>query len=165
MNWQFLFLSANGRIGQKDFWIGFLILFVGGFILGLIPVIGQIISIALIYPWVCLFSKRLHDFGKTGWLAAVPFGIWAIAGVLAVMAMIGGGAAAVGAAGAGVGDAAAAGGMMAALAGMGLVLMLAFVVYIGFTLWVGLTKGDPASNKYGAPTPSMFGGSTTPTTV
>ena len=66
MNWQFLFLSANGRIGQKDFWIGFLILFVAGIILGMIPVLGQIISIALIYPWVCLYSKRLHDFGKTG---------------------------------------------------------------------------------------------------
>ena len=165
MNWQFLFLSANGRIGQKDFWIGFLILLVAGFILNVIPVIGQIAGILLLYPWVCLYSKRLHDFGKTGWLAAVPFGVWAIALLLAVIAMGGGGAAAGGAAGAGVGEAAAAGGMMAALAGMGLVLMLAFVVYIGFTLWVGLTKGDPATNKYGAPTPSMFGGSTTPTTV
>ena len=165
VNWQFLFLSANGRIGQKDFWIGFAILFVAGFILGLIPVIGQIAQLAMIYCWVCLYSKRLHDFGKTGWLAAVPFGIWAIAGVLAVMAVIGGSAAAIGAAGSGVGEAAAAGGMMAALGGMALVMMLAFLVWIGFTLWVGLTKGDPASNQYGAPTASMFGGSTTPTTV
>ena len=160
MNWQFLCLSANGRIGQKDFWIGFLILFVAGFILGLIPFLGMIISIALIYPWVCLYSKRLHDFGKTGWLAAVPFGIWLIAGVLAVFA---GGAAMMGVASGN--EAAAAGGMMAGLAGMGLVMMLAFVAWIGFTLWLGLTKGDPATNQYGAPTPSMFGGNTTPTTV
>ena len=160
MNWQFLFLSANGRIGQKDFWIGFLILFVAGFILGMIPLLGMLISIALIYPWVCLYSKRLHDFGKTGWLAAVPFGIWVVAGIFAVMA---GGAAVFGVASGN--EAAAAGGAMAALAGMGLVMMLAFLVWIGFTLWVGLTKGDPAPNQYGAPTPSNFGGSTTPTTV
>lgn len=160
MNWQFLFLSANGRIGQKDFWIGFLILFIAGLILGMIPILGQILQLVLIYLWVCLYSKRLHDFGKTGWLAAVPFAIGLIAGVFAVMA---GGAAIFGAS---MGDAAAAGGAFAALAGMGLVMMLAFLAWIGFTLWVGLTKGDPAANQYGAPTPSMFGGAstTTPTT-
>ena len=32
MDWKTLFLDAKGRIGQKDFWIGFLILFVGGII-------------------------------------------------------------------------------------------------------------------------------------
>ncbi|HEX8570470.1 MAG TPA: DUF805 domain-containing protein [Caulobacteraceae bacterium] len=160
MNWQFLFLSANGRIGQKDFWIGWLILFVAAIVLGMIPFLGMIISIALIYPQVCIFSKRLHDFGKTGWLAAVPFAIGVVAMVFAMMA---GGAAMFGVASGN--EAAAAGGAMAALAGAGLVMMLAFVAWIGFTLWVGLTKGDPAANKYGAPTPSMFGGSTTPTTV
>ena len=160
MNCQFLFLSANGRIGQKDFWIGWLILFVANIVLGMIPVLGMLISLALIYPSICIYSKRLHDFGKTGWLAAVPFAIGLVAGVFAMFA---GGAAMFGAAS---GNAAAAsGGFMAALAGMGLVMLLAFAAWIGFTLWVGLSKGDPAANQYGPPTPSMFGGSTTPTTV
>ena len=159
MNWQFLFLSANGRIGQKDFWIGFLILFVAGLILGMIPVLGMLIGLALIYPNVCLYSKRLHDFGKSGWLAAVPYVILAVAMLIAGLT---GGAAMFGAMS---GNAA---GASAAAAGLGmsmLIIVLAGLVGIGFLLWVGLTKGDPASNQYGAPTPSMFGGSTTPTTV
>jgi uncharacterized membrane protein YhaH (DUF805 family) len=161
VNWQFLFLSANGRIGQKDFWIGFAILFVAGLVLGMIPVLGMLIGLALIYPNICLYSKRLHDFGKTGWLAALPYVVLLIAGVIAG---ISGGAAMVGAMS---GNAAGAG---AAAAGLGMsmgILALAGLVGLGFLLWVGLTKGDPAPNQYGAPTPSMFGGgaTSTPSTV
>ena len=145
MDWKNLFLNANGRIGQKDFWIGFLILFVGGFILGLIPFINMIAGLVLIYPSVCVFSKRLHDFGKTGWLAAVPFGIGA---VFFVLAMIMGGAAMFGMAS---GDAAATGGAMAALGMVGLLGLVAFCAYIAFVLWVGLTKGDVGTNQDGPP--------------
>ena len=159
MNWQSLFLSANGRIGQKDFWIAWLILFVAGIVLGMIPFLGFIISLALIYPNVCIFSKRLHDFGKTGWLAAVPYGILLVAGVIAGVT---GGAAMFGAMS---GNAAGASAAMAGLGMSMLVFVLAGLACIGFLLWVGLTKGDPAPNQYGAPQPSMFGGATTPTTV
>jgi uncharacterized membrane protein YhaH (DUF805 family) len=151
MNWQGLFLQANGRIGQKDFWIGFAILFVAGIVLNLIPVIGMIAGILLIYPWVCVYSKRLHDMGKTGWLAAVPFGVFFVAMVLTVIA---GGAAMFGAAS---GSTVGAGGAMAALGMMGLVMMIAFLVWIGFTLWLGLTKGEAGTNQYGAPPVSMTG--------
>ena len=160
MTWQNLFLTPNGRIGQKDFWIGFLILFVAGIVLGMIPILGMIIGLALIYPNVCLFSKRLHDFGKTGWLAAVPYAIFA---VCMVISMVAGGAAIFGAASGN--EAAAAGGMMAAMGTMGLLFLLGFLAYIGFVLWVGLTKGDPATNQYGAPTTSVLDSNTTATPV
>ena len=149
MDWNTQCLDAKGRIGQKDFWIGFLILFVGGIILSFIPVIGQIASIILIYPWVCLFSKRLHDFGKTGWLAAVPFVIGFIAGIIAVA--MGGAAMLTG----GMGSEADA---LAAVGSAGLVLGLSFIIYIAFVLWVGLSKGDPGTNQYGSPrTPPLTG--------
>ena len=151
MNWQHLFLSAKGRIGQKDFWIGFLILFVAGIVLGMIPFLGMIIGLALIYPMVCVLSKRLHDFGKTGWLAAVPYAIFAVG---MVIVMIAGGAAMFGAAS---GSAAGTGGAMAAFGAVGVVGLLAFVAYIGFILWVGLSKGDPATNQYGPPPVSATG--------
>ena len=147
MKWKSLFLSANGRIGQKDFWIGFLILFVAGLVLGMIPVLGILVSIALIYPWVCLFTKRLHDFGKTGWLQLAPVGINIVLGVIAVM--IGGGAAAFS------GD--SAGGLMAAFANMGIFLVIMLLVNLAFLLWVGLSKGDPAANQYG-PAPAALTG-------
>jgi uncharacterized membrane protein YhaH (DUF805 family) len=146
VDWQRLFLSPQGRIGQREFWIGFAILFVSGFVLGLIPFIGQLIGILLIYPQVCVFVKRLHDFGKTGWLYLAPLGLTIV--LVGVGFAVGGAAMfAAGAAGDGAGGAAALGGMGIAA----LFFLLAFVVNIAFLLWVGLSKGDPGSNQYGPP--------------
>jgi len=151
MNWQNLFLSANGRIGQKDFWIGYLILFVSGLVLGMIPVLGMLVGLALIYPNVCLFSKRLHDFGKTGWLQLAPIAIYLVLAVIA--AVVGGGAAAL----TGAGD----GGLVAVMATMGVFVLVMVAVHLGFLLWVGLSKSDPASNPYGPPPVSLVGGTAT----
>ena len=163
MDWKFLFLSANGRIGQKDFWIGILILFVVNVIASLIPTIGQIISLLLIYPAVCVTSKRLHDMGKTGWLAAIPYGLTAVAMVPLIFAgfaaMAAGGASVAGSA---AGVTAGAGAALGLLAIAGMLMMIAGLVCLAFLLWVGLSKGDAGTNQYGPPQPSMFsGGSTT----
>jgi len=154
MDWKTLFLTADGRIGQRDFWIGFAILFVAGLVLGMIPVIGQIVGILLIYPNVCLYSKRLHDFGKSGWLQLVPMAIMFVAMVLAIfsggagiMASMGGGSAATAGAMAGFGMAA-------------MVMGLAALIGLAFLLWVGLSKGDPGDNRYGPPPRQLVGGST-----
>ena len=147
MNWKSLFLSADGRIGQKDFWIGYLILLVAGFVLGMIPVLGMLVGLALIYPSVCIFTKRLHDFGKTGWLQLAPIAIFVVLGVIA--AVVGGGAAAL----TGAGDE----GLMAVMATMGLFLLVMAAVALGFLLWVGLSKGDLATNQYGPPPVALTG--------
>ena len=150
MDIQRLFLSANGRIGRGEFWTGFLILFVLGIVVHFIPGLGQLLAILLIYPWVCLFSKRLHDMGKSGWLQLIPYAVWIVAAVLgvvmggtaAVMAMAGGGHSADVAAGAG------------ALAGAGMVALImcgALVVNLIFLLWVGLSGSQPGDNAYGPP--------------
>ena len=144
MDWQKLFLSAQGRIGQKDFWIGFAILFVANLVLGMIPILGMLISLALIYPNVCVYAKRLHDFGKTGWLILAPIGITFLLGIIA--GVVGGGA--MMAAASSGGDSA---GMAAMFGSMGIFLLIIFIVNIAFLLWVGLTKGDPATNQYGPP--------------
>lgn len=161
MDWKTLFLTADGRIGKQDFWIGFAIIFVVNFVLGMIPVLGMIVSIALIYPMVCLYSKRLHDFGKTGWLTLVPFGAGVVGMLLAVMM---GGAAIMGAGLAG-NDSAAAGAAMAGMGGAALVLMAVGLVCLVFLLWVGLTSGDPGENRYGPPPVSLTGGTASPPTV
>ena len=141
-DWKTLFLQSNGRIGQKDFWIGFGILFIGGIIISLIPLIGGLISLALIYCWVCLYAKRLHDMGKSGWLAAIPTVLPGIVALLSVFAVFGTmGAAA-------YGDAS---GMMASLGMIGALGMLSFLVVVGFAIWCGVTAGDPGDNAYGPP--------------
>jgi uncharacterized membrane protein YhaH (DUF805 family) len=150
MDWKHLFFSANGRIGQKDFWIGFLILFVAGWVLGMIPLIGIFASLLMIYCWACLYSKRLHDFGKSGWLQLVPFGVMVAAGVVAGVV---GGASAITAAMSGQNDPAAAAAMLTGLGGVALIMCLAMLVWLAFLLWVGLSKGTPGDNQYG-PAPS-----------
>jgi uncharacterized membrane protein YhaH (DUF805 family) len=142
MDWNFLFLSANGRIGQKDFWVGFLILFVASIICSLIPILGMILILALIYPWVCLYTKRLHDFGKSGWLQLIPIAANFLLGIVATV--VSGGAMMAASAG-------SAGGLGAMFATMGLFLLISLAIGIGFLLWVGLSKGDPGSNQYGPP--------------
>jgi uncharacterized membrane protein YhaH (DUF805 family) len=159
MDWKALFLTADGRIGQRDFWIGFAILFVAGFILGLIPLLGIIISIAMIYPNVCVTAKRLHDMGRSGWLMLVP---WAVSTVAFMVAMFSGGAALMGAAAGG------SGGGMASMAGLGVALVagcVALLVGLGFLLWVGLSKGEPGDNRFGPPPISLTGGANTQGTI
>lgn len=141
-DWRTLFLQANGRIGQKDYWIGIGILFAANLVLSWLPFIGLLISLAGIYFGICVSSKRLHDMGKSGWLAAVPYGVTALAVVLSAMAFVGGMAGA------------SSGNDMGALAGMGMatsVWGLAFLINLGFLIWLGVTKGDPGDNAYGPP--------------
>jgi len=142
IDWKTLFLEANGRIGQKDYWIGVGILFAAGLVLGWLPLIGTVVSLASIYFGVCVSSKRLHDMGKSGWLAAIPYGVTALAVVLSAMTFIGG------IVSTGYGN------DFGALAGMGAagsVWALAFIVNLGFLIWLGVTAGQPGDNLYGPP--------------
>jgi uncharacterized membrane protein YhaH (DUF805 family) len=155
MDWKTLYLEPNGRIGQSDFWIGTAIMIAVSVVLGWIPVIGQIIQLALIYAGICVMSKRLHDFGKSGWLAAVPYGLLAIAIVVSLLAGFGMLAAA---GAANYGDSAAGVGAIMAAGTIGLVWIIAGLACLAFWLWVGLTKGDPGENQYGPPPRKLIGG-------
>lgn len=146
MDWGKLLFSADGRIGRQSFWIGFLILLGVGVVLGWIPILGAVALIALIYPWICLFSKRFHDMGRSGWLAILPVVIPSVLATIGLVSAIGG------VIGAGVtedADVAANPGFWAAV-GAGLIFFaLSFIVWLGGTLWAGLTDGDPGPNRYG----------------
>jgi uncharacterized membrane protein YhaH (DUF805 family) len=76
MNIGNLLFSPTGRISRKPFWIGFVIIVVVYFALSLLSLvagplaslIALITIILVVYMACCVHSKRLHDFGKTGWL-------------------------------------------------------------------------------------------------
>jgi uncharacterized membrane protein YhaH (DUF805 family) len=68
-----LLFSAKGRIGRKDFWIASLGLAVAAIPFKLLGPFGALLSLAFLYPQVCLFAKRCHDIGKSGWLAAAQY--------------------------------------------------------------------------------------------
>jgi uncharacterized membrane protein YhaH (DUF805 family) len=152
MDWGRLFLSAEGRIRQQDYWIGVLILFALWIVSHLAHIFAPLIWLALLYPWVCVFAKRLHDFGKSGWLILIPFVVAFIAGCAAVIA---GGAALIGmifnASTDAANDWSSWAGVAGALGAALVFLLIALVVKLVFMLWVGLSRGDPGPNRYGPP--------------
>lgn len=148
MDWKSLFFSADGRIGRGEFWIGWLVLLGVNVVAGWIPLLGWVLVLVSIYCSICIYAKRLHDMGKSGWLQLIPIAICFVAGGFAVIS-IGFGAAM--AALSGASDDMVTG---AALSGLGMgVLGLAVSALVGlaFLLWVGLSSGEPGPNRYGEP--------------
>ena len=137
MNWVPLFLSLDGRIGRKDFCIGAVALIIVGVLSNLLPIVGPIMSLVLIAPWTCLVVKRLHDFGRSAWLALIALIPSAAAAALGLFTAL---------------AATNAATMGAAFAGAGLTLVMspiALVVSLGFLIWVAAKPGDPRPNVYG----------------
>jgi uncharacterized membrane protein YhaH (DUF805 family) len=147
MDFMSLLLSPSGRIGREDFWIGFLILCALSVVLLMIPFLGHVALLATTYCWICLYIKRLHDLGRPAGLIAIPYLIWIVP--IVVAAVMGGIAVFNGLLS---GD--DAGTSFSVLAGLGGFLVasgIAFLVGVGFLLWMGIAPGEPGENRYGAP--------------
>jgi len=136
----YAFLQPKGRLAQKPFWIGFAMLFgvsfLGGIVSAAVPAVAILLNLALIYPSVCLYGKRLHDFGMTAWI----YGAYLLASFL-MGAVIGG---VMGASGAYPEEIMMTTGI------------LSFLITIGFSLWVGLMPSQKTENKHG-PVPGTSG--------
>jgi len=144
LDWQKLLLSFEGRARRSHFWIGWLICLGAGVVAGWIPVLGGLISIALIWPNLAISVKRLHDMGKSGWLIVIPWVASIVGGVFAI-ALVGVSAFS-NAAALEREDPAA---IMALLGpALGLFALLA-LINLGFLLWIGLSDGQPGDNRYG----------------
>lgn len=146
VDWKNLFLSFEGRTRRSHFWIAWLILLGVGVVVGWIPLLGILISLALIWPNLAIAVKRLHDMGRTGWLALAPIGI-AIVCTFAGFAVLGAGALAAGTAGAY--DEAAGFAMLAAAGPAMLLFSVAALIGLAFLLWIGLTDSQPGENRFG----------------
>lgn len=139
-----LLFNPNGRIGQKEFWIGVAIIFGGNLLLTWIPFLGTLIWLALLWVGVAVYGKRLHDAGNSAWLHAVPWGVSILLGVIGSI-MLGG---VFIAAMAGEGDV----NMGALIAGGGMAsvfFLLSTLVWIAYTIWVGVLKSEAGANAYG----------------
>jgi uncharacterized membrane protein YhaH (DUF805 family)/RNA polymerase subunit RPABC4/transcription elongation factor Spt4 len=67
------FADFSGRARRREYWFYVLFAFIAGFVLGLIPVIGQLACLALVVPGAAITARRLHDIGKSGWLQLIGF--------------------------------------------------------------------------------------------
>lgn len=70
--WITLFTTPAGRISRRQFWLyGVLPIFVVSVLLGWIPLVGFVVSLALAWASVCICFKRFHDLGLPGWWSLV----------------------------------------------------------------------------------------------
>lgn len=81
--------TARGRASRSEFWFALLsnsiFCWLVGFVLGLVvlalhgdidrssKIIQGLVSLAVIYPALCLWGRRLHDIGKSGWFFLLVF--------------------------------------------------------------------------------------------
>lgn len=161
-----LFLSPNGRIGRRKFWIGFLGLSVFIFLvnsyLRAYPELYVSFWVALIFPFIAVhiiysvFGKRLHDMGKSFWPLTAMI-VLEIMVVIGIMLAFGGAEyfsefsqydrkAVIDV---DVRDKLITDYQAQITANMGIIKPLMLIVPTLFTLWVGVSKGQDTSNKYG----------------
>ena len=67
--------NPNGRIQANQFWQGIIVLVGLQIVLQVLAVLGislgvldTIIGLGIIYPYLCVYGKRLHDSNKSAWL-------------------------------------------------------------------------------------------------
>ncbi|MEO1643386.1 MAG: DUF805 domain-containing protein [Pseudomonadota bacterium] len=75
-----LLFSPNGRITQAQFWAAWSGLVAANFVFSFIPLLSNIMSIVLVYVGVCIYGKRLHDFGRSAWVHLIPWVVTLIIG-------------------------------------------------------------------------------------
>jgi uncharacterized membrane protein YhaH (DUF805 family) len=135
VNWASLFLRSQGRIGRGRFWLGFTVLVGLQALACLVPHAGWFAFTLLTYGWICLYAKRLHDIGRSGWLTMTPI----LATLLALSA--------------------AAAFWLRTFSGKAEtpsllwmsvgVLAAASAIDLAFVAWVGLSPGETDENSYG----------------
>lgn len=149
-----LLLSYEGRIGPNSFWQGIIVVTAVAVVLqilaaltGFLGIIFSLASLALLWPYFCLYAKRFHDTGRGAiWVLAVLGGmfvaamvIWAIltpalAGDAYAAAVRGGGAA-----------------FGFAIRSMILQVIMMILVHGGAAFIVARLKGTEGENPYGQP--------------
>lgn len=136
--------SFNGRLRRQHFWISWLILLGAGVVLGWIPILGTILSLVMIWPNIAIVVKRLHDMGKTGWFAVVPW-VANIIGFIMIISAVGMSIITNPQAFENEDPAA----MMSMIGSMMGGIGIMFLVNIAFLLWIGISDSQRGDNRFG----------------
>lgn len=70
-----LLFHPNGRIQANQFWRGIILLVGFQIVLSVLQLLNvdmglitNILGVLIIYPYICVYSKRLHDSNKSAWM-------------------------------------------------------------------------------------------------
>lgn len=74
------YVDFQGRATRKEFWLFVLFFYISTFVGGIIDglsgtgtdLIGTLIALALILPYLAVAVRRMHDVGKAGWYILIP---------------------------------------------------------------------------------------------
>lgn len=133
-----LLLSPKGRISRADFWSGGALALGFQFaVINAAEVVGHILALVFIWCWICVYAKRLHDLGLSGWVQ-LPAHVFSVSQLITAMYPLAYGPDEI--------DNIENIGPIAWLVVSGVLISLAYV------LWLGFAKGQTAENRYGAPT-------------
>jgi uncharacterized membrane protein YhaH (DUF805 family) len=93
---QRILIGANGKLGPMEFARGLVAIVAVSLVLSLLstfPMIGglfgllsAIVGLVLAFCWVCIFSKRFHDAGQSGWMTVAAIVVAMV--LLVVVGMI-----------------------------------------------------------------------------
>lgn len=101
MDFSYLYLSTEGRIGRQNWWIGHIILAVIGIVIMLIVsslfgplsiatrLISFILVLVLAYPAYAVSAKRFQDRDKNGALGAILIGIGIVSALFQLFGLTG----------------------------------------------------------------------------
>lgn len=130
-------VSIRGRVGRLEFWVVSLVLWLGLFLIGLLP--QKVWAIAMLPPYwmqIALTTRRFHDLGYSGWVSAgywvatlVFYLLWAVIAYLASIETD----------------------STIKIIGIGLAIIATMVVFLGLGILACFKAGDPGDNEYGSP--------------
>ena len=134
MDFATVIFVPKGRMGRGPYWLGAAVLLVAS-VLHFLPVFSFLFDPFLLYCWICVLSKRLRDFGLSGWLSLTPLAVFFATIAFAIMASS-------------PGDGGAAQGSSGY---SGYMVAIVFLTWLAVIIGVGIPKGAPGPNRYGPP--------------
>lgn len=96
---QRILIGASGTLGPMEFAQGLVAIVAASIVMqllglvlgglgGLWTLINLIVGVFLAFCWICIFSKRFHDAGKSGWLAAAAAAAGIVGSIILSMILV-----------------------------------------------------------------------------